>query len=73
MKTAKDRKEDKLTVEQLLRIEGISYDEWLDGLHDEILNRPSSKDIMRKALQNYTEDIGQKNERSTTNSNENAY
>ena len=73
MKTAKDRKEDKLTVEQLLRIEGISYDEWLDGLHEETINRPSSKDIMRKALQKLTEEIGQKNEKGTTSSNESTY
>lgn len=69
MKTAKDRKEDKLTVEQVLRIEGIDYDEWLDGLHEEILNRSSTKDLMRKALQNYVE--GTKN--STTDSKENSY
>ena len=69
MKTAKDRKEDKLTVEQVLRIEGIDYDEWLDGLHEEILNRSSTKDLMRKALQNYVE--GTKN--GTTDSKENNY
>jgi hypothetical protein len=69
MKTAKDRKEDKLTVEQVLRIEGIDYDEWLDGLHEEILNRSSTKDLMRKALQNYVE--GTKN--STIDSKENSY
>ena len=69
MKTAKDRKEDKLTVEQVLRIEGIDYDEWLDGLHEEILNRSSTKDLMRKALQNYVE--GTKN--STTDSKESSY
>lgn len=69
MKTAKDRKEDKLTVEQVLRIEGIDYDEWLDGLHEEILNRSSTKDLMRKALQNYVE--GTKN--NTTDSKENNY
>lgn len=69
MKTAKDRKEDKLTVEQVLRIEGIDYDEWLDGLHEEILNRSSTKDLMRKALQSYVE--GTRN--GTTDSKENNY
>lgn len=72
MRTAKERKEDKLTVEQILRIEGIDYDEWLDGLHQEILNRSSTKDLMRKALQSYVEG-SEKNNKGNTDSNENSY
>lgn len=73
MKSAKDRKDDKLTVEQILRIEGINYEEWLDGLHDEILNRPSTKELMRKALRKLSEDVRETNNKVVTDSNENEY
>ena len=71
-KTVKERKEEKLLVEQLLRIEGIDYDEWLDGLHQEILGRSSTKDIMMKALQSYLKD-SEENIKVSTDSNEKTY